>query len=77
MFLCLLLFERNRMQSDSDKRRTIDTGIHQQGDTAFANYLNSAGVTLSFRENKYNKVKSSYFIGRGFIFYFNLIIKAW
>lgn len=38
--------QRNRTQSDSDKRRTIDTGIHQQGDAAFADYLISAGITF-------------------------------
>lgn len=38
--------KRNRTQSDSDKRRTIDTGIHQQGDAAFADYLISAGITF-------------------------------
>lgn len=38
--------KRNRTQSDSDKRRTIDTGIHQQGDAAFADYFISAGVTF-------------------------------
>ena len=38
--------KRNRTQSDSDKRRTIDTGVHQQGDAAFADYLVSAGVTF-------------------------------
>ena len=37
---------RNRTQSDSDKRRTTDTGIHQQGDAAFADYLISAGITI-------------------------------
>ena len=37
---------RNRTQSDSDKRRTADSGIHQQGDAAFADYLISAGVTI-------------------------------
>lgn len=40
--------KRNRTQSDSDKRRTADTGIHQQGDAAFADYLVSAGVTFNF-----------------------------
>ncbi|MGB5008182.1 MAG: hypothetical protein WBO39_14695 [Ferruginibacter sp.] len=40
--------KRNRTQSDSDKRRTADTGIHQQGDAAFADYLVSAGVTFHF-----------------------------
>jgi hypothetical protein len=40
--------KRNRTQSDSDKRRTADTGIHQQGDAAFADYLISAGVTFNF-----------------------------
>ena len=38
--------KRNRTQSDSDKRRTADTGVHQQGDAAFADYLISAGVTI-------------------------------
>jgi hypothetical protein len=38
--------KRNRTQSDSDKRRTADTGIHQQGDAAFADYLVSAGLTF-------------------------------
>jgi hypothetical protein len=37
---------RNRTQSDSDKRRTADTGTHVQGDAAFADYLVSAGVTF-------------------------------
>jgi len=36
--------KRNRTQSDSDKRRTADTGVHQQGDAAFADYLVSAGM---------------------------------
>lgn len=38
--------QRNRTQSDSDKRQTIDTGTHKQGDAAFADYLISAGLTL-------------------------------
>jgi len=38
--------QRNRTQSDSDKRRTADTGVHQQGDAAFADYLVSAGFTV-------------------------------
>lgn len=38
--------KRNRTQSDSDKRRTVDTGVHQQGDAAFADYLISAGLTF-------------------------------
>jgi len=38
--------QRNRTQSDSDKRRTADTGVHQQGDAAFADYLVSAGMTI-------------------------------
>ena len=37
---------RNRTQSDSDKRRTKDSGNHVQGDAAFADYLVSAGVTI-------------------------------
>ncbi|MEP7254769.1 MAG: hypothetical protein ABI666_03280 [Ferruginibacter sp.] len=38
--------KRNRTQSDSDKRRTIDTAVHQQGDAAFADYLVSLGLTF-------------------------------
>lgn len=38
--------KRNRTQSDSDKRRTIDTGVHQQGDAAFADYSVNAGLTI-------------------------------
>ncbi|MEI9806439.1 MAG: hypothetical protein WDO16_00430 [Bacteroidota bacterium] len=38
--------ERNRTQSDSDKRRTADGGTKVQGDAAFADYLVSAGVTF-------------------------------
>jgi hypothetical protein len=37
---------RNRTQSDSDKRRSADTGTHVQGDAAFADYLISAGITI-------------------------------
>jgi hypothetical protein len=38
--------KRDRIQSNSDKRRTADTGVHQQGDAAFADFLVSAGVTF-------------------------------
>jgi hypothetical protein len=38
--------KRNRTQSNSDKRRTIDTGTHVQGDAAFADYLVSAGINF-------------------------------
>jgi hypothetical protein len=38
--------KRNRTQSDSDKRQTVDTGVHKQGDAAFADYLISAGLTF-------------------------------
>jgi hypothetical protein len=38
--------QRNRTQSDSDKRRSADTGTHVQGDAAFADYLVSAGLTF-------------------------------
>jgi hypothetical protein len=38
--------KRDRVQSDSDKRRTADTGVHQQGDAAFADFLVSAGITF-------------------------------
>jgi len=37
---------RNRTQSNADKRQTIDTGVHRQGDAAFADYLVSAGITI-------------------------------
>ncbi|HVZ57417.1 MAG TPA: hypothetical protein VG870_12205 [Chitinophagaceae bacterium] len=37
---------RNRTQSDSDRRRSADTGTHVQGDAAFADYLISAGITV-------------------------------
>jgi hypothetical protein len=37
---------RNRTQSDADKRQTADTGVHKQGDAAFADYLVSVGVTF-------------------------------
>lgn len=37
---------RNRTQSDSDKRRTEDTGVHVQGDAAFADYLINLGITI-------------------------------
>jgi hypothetical protein len=38
--------KRNRTQSDSDKRRSADTGTHVQGDAAFADYLISLGMTI-------------------------------
>jgi hypothetical protein len=38
--------KRNRTQSDSDRRRTKDTGNHVQGDAAFADYLVSAGINF-------------------------------
>ena len=38
--------KRNRTQSNADKRQSIDTGIHKQGDAAFADYLVSAGITI-------------------------------
>ena len=38
--------KRNRTQSNSDKRQTTDTGVHKQGDAAFADYLISAGLTF-------------------------------
>lgn len=36
--------KRNRTQSNSDKRRTADSGIFTQGDAAFADYLVSFGL---------------------------------
>lgn len=44
-----IALQRNRTQSDSDKRRTADTGVHQQGDAAFADFLVSAGVTFRLK----------------------------
>lgn len=38
--------KRDRTQSNSDKRITAATGVHTQGDAAFADYLISAGVTF-------------------------------
>jgi len=38
--------ERNRTQSNADKRQSKDTGTHRQGDAAFADYLISAGMTI-------------------------------
>lgn len=38
--------KRNRTQSNADKRQTTDTGVHRQGDAAFADYLISAGLTF-------------------------------
>ena len=38
--------KRNRTQSNADKRQTADTGVHKQGDAAFADYLVSAGITI-------------------------------
>jgi len=38
--------QRNRTQSNADKRQSTDTGIHKQGDAAFADYLISAGFTV-------------------------------
>jgi hypothetical protein len=38
--------KRDRTQSDSDKRITAATGVHTQGDAAFADYLISAGITF-------------------------------
>ena len=37
---------RNRTQSNSDKRRSADTGTHIQGDAAFADYLINLGITI-------------------------------
>jgi hypothetical protein len=38
--------KRNRTQSNADKRQSADTGIHKQGDAAFADYLVRAGITI-------------------------------
>jgi len=37
---------RNRTQSNSDIRRSADTGTHVQGDAAFADYLINLGITI-------------------------------
>src|SRR6187402_721335 len=37
---------RNRTQSNADKRQTVDTGVHRQGDAAFADYLINLGITI-------------------------------
>ncbi len=34
------------MLAHKAKRRTIDTGVHQQGDAAFADYSINAGLTI-------------------------------
>ena len=39
---------RNRTQSNADKRQTADTGVHRQGDAAFADYLINLGITIHF-----------------------------
>jgi hypothetical protein len=41
-----IAIKRNRTQSNADKRQTVDTGVHKQGDAAFADYLISAGITV-------------------------------
>jgi len=41
-----IALQRNRTQSDADKRQSADTGTHKQGDAAFADYLISAGLTF-------------------------------
>ena len=38
--------KRDRTQSNADKRQSVDTGTHRQGDAAFADYLISAGMTI-------------------------------
>lgn len=41
-----IALKRDRTQSDSDKRRSKESGTKVQGDAAFADYLISAGVTF-------------------------------
>lgn len=43
--------KRNRVQSDSDKRRTADTGTFVQGDAAFADYSINFGISYRFGAN--------------------------
>ena len=38
--------KRNRTQSNSDKRRSADTGTHVQGDAAFSDYLINVGFSV-------------------------------
>lgn len=40
--------KRNRVQSYADKLQTTATGIHAQGDAAFADYSLNAGITINF-----------------------------
>jgi hypothetical protein len=40
--------KRNRTQSNSDKLRTTATGVHAQGDAAFADYLVNVGCSFKF-----------------------------
>lgn len=40
--------KRNRTQSNSDKRQTIDLGTYKQGDAAFADYSINLGFTVRF-----------------------------
>ena len=40
--------QRNRVQSYADKLQTTATGIHAQGDAAFADYSLNAGITINF-----------------------------
>lgn len=47
-----LALERNRTQSDSDKRRTIDSGTYTIGDAAFADYSINVGVSYRFGGSK-------------------------
>ncbi|MBK8451243.1 MAG: hypothetical protein IPL42_14980 [Saprospiraceae bacterium] len=43
-----IALERDRVQSDSDKRRTADTGTFTQGDAAFADYSINLGFSFRF-----------------------------
>jgi hypothetical protein len=40
--------KRNRTQSNADKLKTAATGVHAQGDAAFADYLVNIGCTFKF-----------------------------
>jgi hypothetical protein len=42
-------FVRNRTQSVPDKIRTTKTGVHYQGDAAFADYTINAGIAFSLK----------------------------
>jgi hypothetical protein len=52
-----IALERNRVQSVSDRKRTIDSGSFVQGDAAFADYSINLGMSIRFGNGiKHHKV---------------------